>query len=461
MKVCKIFVQYKIIGMWMLSFVALSACEKMLDVKTPANQIGKNEVFKDVQTANAALAGLYAGLRDNSPLSGNALGTVLSVYTDDLDLYATVTPNGMTELYTNQLTTGNQVVYNQWSTAYQLVYACNAIIEGCDNPAPLIAEEMKRIRGEALLIRSILFFYLQQLYGDIPYPMSTDYKINQSLNKTTSINVLKLLENHIAEASALLSDVYRNAERIYLNKKVAQLMLAKVYMLEERWADAETLCQSIISSDLYQVQRDVDKTFKKSGNNIIWQLKPMNSGDATKEAITYYFDFVPPYNYALSGDLMGSFSSADLRKSNWTQPVTVGSTTWYRANKYKNIFNNSDEYSVVFRIEEVYLLLAEALGNQAKIAAALPFLNATRLRSNLTKIEMPISKEDFLEEVLNENRREFFTEMGHRFFDMKRMNQLDRLTTAKPNWNDFYRLWPVPQKELLLNPNFNPQNNGY
>lgn len=461
MEICKIFIPYNVIGILMLSFLAFSSCEKMLDVKTPANQIGKDKVFTDVQTANAALAGLYAGLRDNSPLSGDASGPALGVYTDDLDYYATITPNGLTELYTNQLISGNLVVHNQWSTAYQLIYSCNAIIEGCDHPASLATEDMKRIKGEAILIRSILFYYLQQLYGDIPYPLSTDYKVNQSLSKTTSANVLKLLENHFSEASALLPDTYRNTERIYLNKKVAQLMLARVYMLEQRWVDAATLCNTIIGSDLYQIQNDVSKTFKKSGNNIIWQLKPMNNGDATKEAIIYYFDFIPPYSYALSNDLINSFSSSDLRKQNWTLPVTVDGTTWYRATKYKNIFNNSDEYSVVFRIEEVYLLLAEALGNQDKIVLALPFLNATRLRSNLTKIEMPISKEDFLDEVLIENRREFFTEMGHRFFDMKRMNKLSLLTATKLNWKPFHSLWPVPQKELLLNSNLKPQNNGY
>ncbi|MBC9929154.1 RagB/SusD family nutrient uptake outer membrane protein [Chitinophaga qingshengii] len=457
----KFLVQYKVIGVLVLLLVILSSCEKMLDVKTPANQIGKDKVFTDVQTANAALAALYAGLRDNSLLSGDALGPVLGVYTDDLDFYTTATPGGMMELYTNQLTAGNQVVHNQWSTAYQLIYSCNAIIEGCDHPAAAGAEDMKTIKGEALLIRSILFYYLQQLYGDIPCPLSTDYKINQSLSRMTSPHVLQLLENQLSEASALLQDAYRNPERIYLNKKAAQLMLARVYMLQQRWTDAATLCENIIGSDLYQIRNDVASTFKKSGNNIIWQLKPMSNGDATKEAIIYYFDFIPPYSYALSNDLMNSFSSSDLRKQHWTLPVTVDGTTWYRANKYKNLSDNLDEYAVVFRIEEVYLLLAEALGNQDKVALAAPFLNATRIRSNLPEIEMPMSKDDFLDEVLAENRREFFTEMGHRFFDMKRMKKLHLLTATKPNWKLFHSEWPVPQKELLLNPNLKPQNNGY
>ena len=51
--------------------------------------------------------------------------------------------------------------------------------------------------------------------------------------------------------------------------------------------------------------------------------------------------------------------------------------------------------------------------------------------------------------------------MGKRFFDLKRAGKLNELLPAKPNWKPFHQLWPVPQKELLLNPAMNPQNTGY
>jgi len=51
--------------------------------------------------------------------------------------------------------------------------------------------------------------------------------------------------------------------------------------------------------------------------------------------------------------------------------------------------------------------------------------------------------------------------MGNRFFTLKRLGKLDGLLPVKPNWKTFYRNWPLPQNELLLNPNLNPQNEGY
>ena len=92
---------------------------------------------------------------------------------------------------------------------------------------------------------------------------------------------------------------------------------------------------------------------------------------------------------------------------------------------------------------------------------AVPFVNKTRQRAGLPTLSSGIGKDLLLAEILNENRREFFTEMGHRFLDLKRNDRLSVLTASKPNWKEFHRAWPIPQKELLLNSNLNPQNTGY
>jgi hypothetical protein len=437
------------------------SCEKLVEVEIPNNQITTAQVFEDSQTANAALAGLYAGLWNNSPISGDQVGKLLGSYTDDLDCYAATATNGIFDIYKNQQIDNNPTIYTFWSTAYQQIYVANAIIEGAENSLALSLDEKNRIKGEALLARSVLYFYLQQVFGDIPYPVNTDYQVNQSLGKTPSTAVLTKLENDLMQSIMKLKDEYRNSERIFPNKKVAQLMLAKIYMSEHRWGDAELLLREISQSPLYQFESNITKVFQKSGTHILWQLKPKNSGDATKEASTYYFVNAAPSNYALSPNLVSSFSGTDLRKSNWMTTVTFNGTTWYRTDKYKNRTNNTTEYSILFRLDEVYLLLAEALVQQNRITEAIPYVNATRQRAGLALLTASITQGELVDEILLENRKEFFTEMGHRFIDLKRIDRLPTLIPVKPNWKEYHKLWPLPQKELLLNSNLNPQNNGY
>ncbi len=437
------------------------SCEKILETDLPENQIQSETVFENVQTANSVLSALYAGLFDSSPVSGDQSGYSLGLYTDDLDFYALSNTSGLLEIANNTLNDANATTSSFWTTAYQKVYVCNTILEGIEYSQGIGSADRQRIKGEALAIRSLLFFYLQQIYGDIPYPVTTNYMINQSISKTPSAEVMNRLELDLEEAVGLLQDTYRNAERIFINKKAAQLLLAKVYMQQLKSQQAETVLKSVVQSSMYQFQNDLTKVFLKSGTHIIWQLKPRNNTDAVKEATAYYFANAAPLYVAASSSLVSSFTAGDLRRSQWMAAVTVGGTTWYRIEKYKVRSANTTEYSIVLRLEEAYLLLAEALARQNKTAEAIAYINPVRQRSGQALLPASVSQQVLLDEIVKENRKEFFTEMGNRFLTLKRFGLLDTMIQTKPNWKNYHRNWPLPQSELLLNKNLNPQNQGY
>ncbi|MBW8360014.1 MAG: RagB/SusD family nutrient uptake outer membrane protein [Weeksellaceae bacterium] len=443
--------------------LGLFSCEKLIETDWPNNQISTVQVFEDVQTANAALAGLYGGLWNSSPLSGGSdgMGAVLGTYTDDLKCYYPTSSNGILDIYLNQQLPTNLMVEKVWGTGYQYIYAANAIMEGAEKSLSLGSADKKRIKGEALFVRSVLYYSLQRIYGDIPYTETTDYEINRQLKKQPGTEVLTKLETDLSLSTQLLEDAYRSPERIYPNRKAAALVLAKVKAELGKWTEAELLLKDIGQSSLYTFEQDLTKVFTKSRLHILWQLKPKNSGDATKEATLYYFTNAVPTAFALTPQLVGAFAPGDLRRQEWMVPVTASAQTFYRAAKYKVRSANTTEYSVVYRLEEVYLLLAEALIRQGKVGEALPWLNATRQRAGLPALALPLTQNEALTELENEYRREFFAEGGQRFLTLKRLGKLGNLTAVKPNWQVHHSLWPLPQKELLLNTNLNPQNPGY
>ncbi|WP_319592491.1 RagB/SusD family nutrient uptake outer membrane protein [uncultured Draconibacterium sp.] len=446
-----------------LGVLLLISCEELVEVDNPTNQLGTEQVFETIQTANAAMAGLYADLRDRSLISGAgyySVSTLTASYADNLDCYNN-DQNGNMDIYHNQQQVSNRIIASLWNTTYTQVYYTNSIIHGAELSTSLSTEEKNQLKGEALLIRSLLYFYLHRIFGAIPYTSSIDYEYNRSLTKTESAVLLEQLESDLSEAISLLNDNYRNAQRIYPNRKVAEIVLANVYLTEQKYQLAEQMASGILQSPFYQFQPDLNEVFHKTGGHILWQLSPQNSGDATKEASFYYFSDAAPHAYALSDDLVGSFAESDLRKQSWMTQVSFNDDSWYRPYKYKNLSGtNNNEYSVVFRLEEVYFILAEALAKQNRQDEALPYLNATRERAGLDALTN-LSSEDFITELLAEKRREFFTEFGHRFFDLKRLGRLDELNSTKPNWEDFKARWPLPQSELLLNANLYPQNEGY
>ena len=451
-----------IISLSVGAYLLVCSCENLIETDYPSNQINVSQVFETVSTADGALSNLYDELQYYSVISGGTGGggALLGTYTDDLTCYMASSQNSALDLFNNQQLSTNNDVKSVWVNAYKEIYSANSIIDGVENSSGISETDKKRIKGEALFVRSLIYFYLSQIFGDIPYTTITDYTFNQSLGKISENELLLKIQNDLESATILLGDVYRNADRIYPNRKAAELMLSLVLMQQKKWSEAEQRLKMIVQSPLYIWENDLSKTFKKAGKHILWQLKPLKQNDPTEEAFTYYFAGTAPLNYGLSEHLVQTFEPHDLRRQQWIKPIIVNQTTYYRNDKYRNITTNTEEYSVVFRLEEVYLLLAEALAQQNKVEEALPFINKVRQKAGINALTSS-SKDVLLDKIVQENRREFFTERGNRFITLKRNNMLNALSTVKPNWKPFHNVWPIPLSELLLNPNLNPQNTSY
>jgi hypothetical protein len=68
-----------------------------------------------------------------------------------------------------------------------------------------------------------------------------------------------------------------------------------------------------------------------------------------------------------------------------------------------------------------------------------------------------------LAEIAEERRKEFFLELGHRWFDLKRTGQADAVlgNGVKPDWSHEDALYPLPKAAVTANPNLLPNNEGY
>src|SRR5690606_28078371 len=119
-------------------------------------------------------------------------------------------------------------------------------------------------------------------------------------------------------------------------------------------------------------------------------------------------------------------------KANWIGNVTSQSETYYFPYKYK-ISSGQDpwnEYPMVLRLAEQYLIRAEARAHQNKLPEAIADLDAIRERAGLlsiANIKPGIGQAELLDAILQERRVELFAEWGHRWFDLKRTAQADAI----------------------------------
>lgn len=447
--------------MLLLSLAVLACgCDNFTEADPPHSQLSGTVVFEDIKTADAAMAGIYISMRDGGLLSGSFSGMTykLGLYADELDNYAP----GINYFHSNSLFADNSDILDSWTKSYSQLYAVNAVLEGVAASVNLKPQEKDRLRGEALFLRALLHSCLSNLYGAVPYVQTTDYNVNSRIDKISPAAMAEHITADLNEAVLLLPEEYTVAERIRPNRFAAYALLARVALYGGRWAEAAEAASAVINSPQYSLA-PVSAVFLKESPETIWQFQPDGQGSNTREAQLFIFTSGPPPQTALGASLMDAFEPSDQRKPQWTKAVTEGTAVWYHSFKYRERAGTgtSKEYSIMLRLAEQYLIRAEARAQQGDIIGAGQDLNAIRNRSDLGNTPAA-TPDEMIQAVLQERRVELFTELGHRFFDLKRNNALDAvLQAAKPGWNTYDALWPIPAQELRANPKLNPQNTGY
>jgi len=448
-----------------MTTITLYGCESFVDLDPPKNLLASETVFEDVATVKSAMANIYFNMRDNSLLSGSSgLSIHLSTYSDELDYY--LTNENYLQFYHHTITATNSYSNAWWSDTYNIIYAANDVIEGLANSTVLNSNDRNHYMAQAIFVRAYLHSLLLQLYGPIPYINTTDYIVNNTVSRDTKEEVYQFIISDLNQAIQLFDDNQVHEERVVPSKIVAKALLARIYLFTQQWALAETMASEVISAGEYLLEPDITTVFLKESRETLWQFKPNGvSHENTYEANEFIIQMIPGQTFSFSDSFLESFEPGDLRRTHWVGAFTndEGVTLFYPF-KYKETFNSTDaslEYSVVFRLAEQYLIRAEARTHLGIIAGAQSDLNMIRNRAGLSNTTA-MTESDLLTAIWHERKMEFFTELGQRWFDLKRTNRgAEVLSQMKPSWNDTDYLFPIPTAELELNPNLQPQNDGY
>lgn len=448
-----------------MTILMVFTCEDFTEVELPQTQLIGTTVFKDEATATAALSDVYARLRENGIVSGNinGLSMLMGLYTDELSYFGSASLP-LDNFYNHTVLPTNDYVSSLWSNSYSQIYALNAILEGLENSNDLTAAFKDSLKGETVFIRALIHFYLVNLFGDVPYVKTTNYQLNAQISRTPINKVYDHIISDLETANELLTYDHLAQNRVKINKATVQSLFARIYAYRNQWSLAETFATAVIQqSSQYSIETDIDAVFLKDAPSTIWQLHSGVAGANTLEGRFFIYTSGPPAIAALSNNLLDAFDNNDLRKQHWINTISSGGSTWHYPYKYKQNGNtgNSLEYSIIFRLEELYLIRAEARANLLNISGAQQDLNTIRNRAGLANTTAT-TQQTLLEAILKERQLEFFTELGHRWFDIKRNGTTQEIIEPiKPSWQNKDLLLPIPETELFLNINLQPQNQGY
>lgn len=459
--------------------MAIISCKNTVEVPEPVTGLVANDVFTNNSTAAAALTGIYstmmssAGIVDGPPDISFAAG----LSADELRSYSS--DFTLDQLYSNSLSQNTSLLI--WSQYYNLIYAANSAINGLSTSTGVTLSVKNQLTGEAEFIRALLYFYLTNLYGDVPLITSTNYQLNAVAARTSQSQVYKQIIADLLDAQKLLNSNFlagdistTSTERIRPTTWAATALLARVYLYQKQWSDAQAQSTKLINNNSLFALDSLNGVFIANSTEAIWQLHPVIPGYNTFDGYYFILTGAAGLNQptSLSNYLLSAFEPGDKRRTDWIDSIIVNNQTYFYPYKYKvgQYGSPVSEYLMVLRLSEQYLIRAEAEANGATggLTAAVVDLNKIRNRAGLPNYSKATDSQSLLNAIYHERQVELFTEWGHRWLDLKRTGLVSSVLGSPGNvcnakggtWNPDWALYPIPQTDILLDKNLS-QNPGY
>lgn len=443
----------KIIYLVLLSF-AIASCSKIFDVN-PTDSISNEISIKDKAGIEHALTGTYNALQSIG-LYGRNYVIVGDLAADNLIWTGTSQDYG--QITNKPIPAENGIIDAFWSASYDGINRANNILYKLPTITDATEKESAQYEGEALFIRSLLYYNLVTHFGGVPL------KILPTLD-LSSINAARNSKEEVY--TQIINDLISAKEKLApqnlagrANSFSASALLARVYMSKffdlGHTASAEnaiTESTRVINEggfDLeptYAVLFSSSTSYTESIFEVVYDLQNYNR-------LAQYFytrNLIGRYEIAPTSDFIQSFETEDVRLAS---TVAYDDANLPYGIKYNDVSGGTDRVFVL-RLAEMYLLRAEALAyTNGDIANIQADINKIRNRAGLANTSAA-SLDELKLAIENECRHEFAFE-GHRWSDLVRTKRATALFGIDPN----YTLFPIPLSEMQTN-NKMEQNQGY
>jgi hypothetical protein len=412
----------------------------------------------------------------------------------------------------DRFTTGERTTLHEqaWDLLYRgikdvnepLFYVENGIGNGNLDP-----DLGMRLEGELKFLRAYFYFTIVRLWGNVPLildPIRSGLEAFE-IKQSSEEEIFEVIIRDLIRAVSVLPDNYSGSDMGRVTNGAAQTLLAKVYLWKGEHVKAEEILRKVISSGKYNLLSNYADVFdpgNKFHSESIFEVQFREGSEG--ESSNFMFQFAPVQSYPdiipvevgswgrnlPTKDIVNSYQKGDLRRN-----ISIG--FFYREQDDSNVayvkkwhlatntdFPRQNYNWPLLRYADVLLMLAEAINKQGyRSGESFDLLNQVRNRANLPSLT-PSDLSDqnaFKEALLHERRIELAFE-NHRWFDLIRFSvavetmidhgqsEINNPTTpinpVFPLTDNVYKvepymlLYPIPESELIVNPNMK-QNEGY
>ncbi len=472
--------QYIILGLATL----FCSCNDWLDVN-PKTNVDEEQLFKNEQGFKEALTGVYIKMSTTSlygrEMTYGFIDQLAQRYYNDENNgadYDKVT------WYTYPSTRTQSYYENFWTGDYNLIANINNLLSNIETRGNVIhtAGYKDIIKGEALGLRSFLYFDLLRMFG----PIYKDNASSPSIPYRTQFNrdVAKLMPaNQVAdsivkslkEAEVLLEndpmnisfpvyegdssiDPFLNYRFNRMNKYAVKAELARVYLWMGDKENAAKYAQEVIDAKKADGSKRfsliTDNTQDKIGSTELIFSMSMDS-ETFPDRVKSEFQVTMWNYYIFLGDVNRLYKifdttvdgQNDMRLKDGTGFAISTNGAYTLKFSQNNLFSSVLENNMpLIRLPEMYYILAECTDDLAESAKTLSIVRSAR---GLEDLQPFADEKEKIYNIEKEYRKEFYGE-GQLWFFYKRQGYKTFQFCPIDNMTESRYRFPIPDDETVL-----------
>ncbi len=486
------------LGVFVILLCLMTSCKESILNITPATKNAAEDFYKDENQLNQAVIAGY-----NSLLTMPTGNWYLSEIRSDngLELPSNA-QRDWTDLGYFNATSQTGVLQSTWSQRYTTIYRSNILLEKIE---PFTFTRVNQFKGEARFLRALAYFDLVRYWGDVPLVTKVlDFTEAKQVPRSATTDVYVTIVDDLKYAVDNLPETYVVADKGRATKWAAKALLGRVYLTmygyplkqADKLALAKVQLGDVIAQETKYFAASVPALFadmfKAANDNKyhVFEVQYISGGFGLGNTAAFDMAFQYPsqwsafqpagYDGSPSPQLVAGWLNTDKRKYatldtgyvdaktavkslrvQYTKFLEKGSTVPVNINDQPNNFP-------LIRYEDVLLMYAEILNEEVGTppAQAVTILNRIRTRAGMPSIT-PATQAAFRLAMEQERQWEFCGE-GLRWHDLVRTERALPVITKYLSDNVVNRtidahdlIYPIPLKEMLINPGFWKQNPGY
>ncbi len=457
------------VTVWLLALCSAS-CDFLTEI--PEDFLSPANFYATAADAKAATIGVYSRL-------GYRSGDFLQISDVTSDLLTPGEPARQAglELDTYTFDPTQEDLATLWQSVYRAINEANTVIARVPQ-IEMDESEKTRLVGEARFLRSLFYFDLVRIFGGVPLVLDETTDLSSlNVSRSTEDEIFNQLVDDLNFAVEALPAQISSGEMGRAAKGAALTLLAKVYLYRNQYDLVVQKCREVMTLPygLMPINQLWDPAYE-NGPEHIFSIQYVagirgsgfNATFGVRGAEAPYTGFSSVF---VEEKFVNSFEPIDKRKDVSILESYVngnGVVVQIKPHVFKYFNPNgptpsdTDTNWPIFRYADILLMLAEALNelDGSPSNDAYEAVNEVRQRSGLLPLSAGLSHEAFREAVLQERAWEFCFE-SERWFDLKRTGKLiDGMSALGKNIQQKHLLFPIPQREMDINPEL-AQNPGY